>query len=573
MCGIAGIYGKNSFSVQKMTDLMQHRGPDDQGFFADGKISLGHRRLSIIDLSEKGHQPMERGGLVIVYNGEIYNYIELRKELERKGYVFSSGTDTEVILFAFKEWGRKCLEKFNGMWAFAIWDKDKKELFCSRDRYGIKPFYYYSSGSVFAFASEIKPLLLFKKKPNEKAIFEYLTAELADYSEQTFFEDIKQLEPSSYMTVKDAGMSMGRYYDVSFNKDLGRISQRNLKEYAENFLDLLQDSVRLRLRSDVEVGSCLSGGLDSSAIVCLINKLRNGGQKTFTFFASGADEREYIKETLADKDIKPFYISSSSEEFWQDLGKVVLSQEEPFKSSSIYAQYKVMELAQKQGVKVLLDGQGSDELFGYPEQISSFLNQSFLNGRALPNFNTSFIRFFVPSSLLYYLRKKKIKSLNCIRPELKKKYRYNEAESKLAKINYQQALFEGLTGSGLRRLLRYEDKNSMAHSIESRLPFLDYRLVDFIFSLPAAYKINKLLQREALKGVIPEKVRLRKDKMGFVTPEEKWLRENKENIKRLFLKDNPYFEKEKVLNLLNKENAKLSELWRFINLELWLKKF
>jgi len=585
MCGIAGIYKKNNKAsfIEEMTDLMQHRGPDDQGFFEDEKIALGHRRLSIIDLSERGHQPMGRDGLVIVYNGEIYNYIELRKELEQKGYVFSSGTDTEVILFAFKEWGKDCLRRFNGMWAFAIWDKNKKQLFCSRDRYGVKPFYYYFDNSVFAFSSELRPLLLFKKEPDEKAIYEYLTAELADYSEQTFFKDIKQLEPASYIFLKDNKLEKGKYYGIKPNLDLGRFSEKKAKEHSEEFLELLRDSVRLRLRSDVEVGSCLSGGLDSSAIVSLINRLKENKQKTFSFYSDdpAIDERKYIKEILQNKSIESHYVFCSGNDFWQEIQKVVQDQEEPFRSTSVYAQWKVMELANKNNIKVLLDGQGADELFGYPEQISSFLNQTFLKARAIPDFNSSWLRFFLPFSLVYYLRKKKIEELNFLNPDFEKNYKYAEQVSRFSRINFQQALFEGVTKCGLRRLLRYEDKNSMAFSIESRIPFLDFRIVDFVFSLPAVYKFHngftKYLLRRVSQGLIPEDVRLKKIKLGFATPEEKWLSENRQNILNLFkdpdFRSSKFINRDKVIKKLENKNSAVSGLWRFINLELWLKEF
>ena len=591
MCGIAGIYNNNKESlVQKMTDLMEHRGPDDKGFFTDEKIALGHRRLSIIDLSEKGHQPMQRDNLVIVYNGEIYNYIELRKELEQKGYIFFSDTDTEVILFAFKEWGRDCLKKFNGMWAFAIWDKNKKELFCSRDRYGIKPFYYYYNNDVFAFASEIRALLscpFVKKEPNDKTVYEYLAAEMTDYSDHTFFKNIKQLEPSNYLLIKDKKFEKGKYYNLSFNPELGRFDSKKAEGYAEQFLLLLQDSVRLRMRSDVPVGSCLSGGLDSPAVVCLMTKFLKGEkQKTFSFYSEEFDEREYIEKVVKKAGAQDYYVSCSGENFWQDINRIVLQQEEPFKSTSIYAQWKVMELAEQNNVKVLLDGQGADEIMGYPGQAGSYFLQLFLNARIISFFQETnninlffnhFIRYIAPKKLVMFLRKQKIESLKYINSGLEKKYGPAEILPRGARANFNQALFEGITGSGLRRLLKYEDKNSMAFSRESRLSFLDYRLVDFVSSLPAVFKAHKgtskYLQRLAVKNLIPAEIIARKDKMGFVTPEERWLRENKENIKQIFRRNNPYFSKEKILNKLNQKKANLSSLWRFINLELWLKGF
>ncbi len=284
MCGICGIYNRNTekkineSTLKKMAKTISHRGPDDEGFYIGENIGLGHRRLSIIDFSKAGHQPMqnEDENLWIVYNGEIYNFLELRKELEKFGHRFKSNTDTEVILHAFEEWGIDCQNKFNGMWAFAIWDEKKKQLFCSRDRFGIKPFYYYIGNNVFAFASEIKALLccpFIKKEPNDKAIYDYLTIGASSHNAETFFKSIKQLEPGHYLILDKNGLKIEKYYQLPFNSEFGTFEEKKSQAFAQKFIELLEDSVRLRHRSDTQVGSCLSGGLDSSTIVCLADRL------------------------------------------------------------------------------------------------------------------------------------------------------------------------------------------------------------------------------------------------------------------------------------------------------------
>jgi len=257
MCGICGIYNlkreEQEKTLKEMTKTLSHRGPDDEGFYIKENIGLGHRRLSIIDLSSAGHQPMsnEDGNLWITYNGEIYNFIELKKELKKLGHIFKSNTDTEVILHSFEEWGIACQNKFNGMWAFAIWDEKNKTLFCSRDRFGVKPFYYYFKKGVFVFASEIKALLrlpFLKKEPEEQTIYNFLALGLTDYGEETFFKDIKQLKPGHYLILNGDNLKIERYYRLKFNPEFGNFKEEECQNFAQNFIELLEDSIRLRHR-------------------------------------------------------------------------------------------------------------------------------------------------------------------------------------------------------------------------------------------------------------------------------------------------------------------------------------
>ena len=412
MCGITGVYSfkgtVDPMCIKRMTDLLRHRGPDDEGFLAvdsaSGKVFsligseskiqglriedfnepadlfLGHRRLSIIDLSSAGHQPMcnEDGSLWIVYNGEIYNYLEIRKELVSLGHRFNSYTDTEVILHAYEEWGADCLSRFNGMWAFAIVDLKKKRIFCARDRAGVKPFYYVYDGKRFCFASEIKAILKmdhFSVEPNEQIIADYLFGGLIDHTRETFFKGIYQLRPGEYLLIENNGLTTKPYWDIEPNE--AHFVQED--DYTASFYELLEDSIRLRLRTDVPIGTCLSGGLDSSSIVCLANRLMFNGQsidprlvgerqKTFSscFEDPVYDERKFIELVIDRTGAEKNYVFPQAEALFEDLTKLIWHQDEPFGSITIYAHWNVIRLARKRGVTVLLNGQGADELLaGY----------------------------------------------------------------------------------------------------------------------------------------------------------------------------------------------------------------
>src|SRR4030042_721227 len=427
MCGITGAYSfKGSINpdyIKRMTDSLRHRGPDDEGFLAvdstSGKVVsltgiesktygpriedfngsanlfLGHRRLSIIDLSPSGHQPMsnEDGTLWIVHNGEVYNYIEIRNQLETLGYHFKSRTDTEVILHAYEEWGVDCLSRFNGMWAFAIINLKTKKMFCSRDRAGVKPFYYLYDGKRFCFASEIKALLQMDDlcvEPNEQIVADYLFSGLLDYTHETFFKNIYQLRPGENLLVEADKLAVQTYWDI----EVKEVRFPHDSDYIERFYELLKDSIRLRLRSDVPIGSCLSGGLDSSSILCLANQLMFDGrhidprlvgerQKTFSSCFEGPtyDERKFIELVTHQTGAEKNYVFPKAENLLKDLSMLIWQQEEPFGSTSIYAQWNVMRLSKKRQVTVLLDGQGGDELLaGYPTSFYFLVRQILKSG-------------------------------------------------------------------------------------------------------------------------------------------------------------------------------------------------
>jgi len=560
------------------------------------------------------------GRFIIVYNGEIYNYLEIREQLQKLGYSFRSNSDTEVILCSFKQWGQDCLRRFNGMWSFAILDNEKKELFCSRDRYGVKPFYYYFDGNVFTFASEIKSLLqcpFVKTRPNDHAIYNFLVG-TADYSlKETFFYNIYQLPQGNFLKVDESGINIQQYYQLSYNAELGTFKENELNEYRDKFIELLRDAIKIRLRSDVPVGSCLSGGLDSSTIVCIINEiLRNGGldaasigkrQKTFSSCYDNReyDERQYIEEVIQKTSANSHYIFPSGNELWEELNDLIWHQEEPFGSTSIYAQWNVMRLAKQNNVTVLLDGQGGDELLGgYHHYFINYLNQILYSGHlselvtefsalqknlGLPLYSKFFmfapLYNILPQHVINIFKSRIIESkdFSVVNSSFLKKYADRQRHP--IELNLQKAMWDSETAFGLRELLRYEDKNSMAFSIETRTPFIDYRLVELVFSIPACYKIHKgwtkFLLRESTVGLLPEMIRLRTDKLGFPAPEKIWINEGKEKVKAIFknkvFRAGDYFDPNKVLgnldNMLSSSAAgAFTPVWPLINLELWMQR-
>jgi asparagine synthase (glutamine-hydrolysing) len=656
MCGIVGslsMHGQpvNLGALLDSLHSIQHRGPDDEGYLlvntvrgnvaacsgpdSDLKLGLprieqcydeqfdlafGFRRLSILDLSPAGHQPMSSadGSLWIVFNGEIYNYIELRAELKARGYKFRTQTDTEVILNAYLEWGTACLKRFNGMWALAIYDKDKNRLFCARDRFGIKPLYYFFDRERFVFASEIKALLSYVKidrKPNNASVYDYLAYGMIDHTEDTFFEGVKQLSPSHYLLLDAGNLTIQRYWDLDpRNKlELGHNPQADL-EYARRFYELFEDSIMLHLRSDVAIGSCLSGGLDSSSIVCLANKLLFADrvvspeiigekQKTFSscFDDPRFDERPYIECVLSATSAEANYTFPNPKDLLDELPKLIWHQEEPFGSTSIYAQWCVMKIAAQQGVRVLLDGQGGDEILaGYHTYFDAYwaaLAGRGQAGKLLQEWSSYRRLFGVPLSYLFQhtlfalapaglqRRVRSKRGSPGMNPQFAGEFSNRDPDENIeyAGNSLSQRLYLFITKTSLPGLLHYEDRNSMAHSIEARVPFLDYRLVEYAFSLPDDQKIKrgytKSVLRNAMKDTLPENIRMRTDKMGFVTPERAWL----SNDLRTWLDDvidsssfrtREYFDHPEITRLINEHRAGKRDLgfmmWRWANLELWL---
>ncbi len=600
MCGIAGQYCYKGGHPDRrflaaMSERLAHRGPDGEGLHISGSTGLVHRRLAIIDLSPDGLQPMtnEDNSLWLVFNGEIYNFVELREDLMHRGHIFYSKSDTEVILHAYEEWGHNCLTRFNGMWAFALWDENKQELFCARDRFGIKPFYYTDAGGSFLFASEIKALLAHpdtKHAADETMLCTYLAWGVQDHCNHTMFEGIYQIEPAHALVVtKDGIQSPFKYWDVEVNPEI-RETEDDRKVAACLGVQLLE-AIRIHLRSDVAIGTCLSGGIDSSTLTALINTLiKNEApesvgvrQKTFSVVFSDKkfDESRYIDEIVATTGVDADRVEPAPGQLSEDIDRLVYMQDEPFGSLSIYAQYCVMRLAKKK-VKVVLDGQGADELLagylGYQGSYIRGLIRTFRWWTALAEIAGSIRKhrdFFSIARKQIRVRKMRRRLLNC-NPETIDRYQGT----------LDQVLHRELLKTNLPALLHYEDRNSMAFSLESRVPFLDVRLVEYIASLPLSQKIRrgttKVVLRSAIRGRVPESVRCRGDKMGFVTPEECWMKnELRSFMLEIFssqsFRSRPYWNADAVLqdyrSFLDDTSPYSPEIWRIACTELWLRKF
>lgn len=610
MCGIAALFDiKGSFSpslLPIMTNMVRHRGPDDEGmvyfrgsmhepicfggddtpihvynstypYSPKGKFNdfscsvisaaLGHRRLSIIDLSPAGHQPMcsRDQRLWGVYNGEIYNYIDLRKELEDVGYMFHSNTDTEVILNAYSFWGSNCLNRFNGMFAFVIFDRTKSVIFAARDRYGVKPLYYWlSPRGYLALASEIKQFTVlpgWQANLNGQRAYDFLRWSLNDHTRETLFKDVLQIRGGEFLECPlsdiKGELPIRRWYELKKENFDG-----SFEEASAIFRDTFTDAVSLRLRADVPVGTSFSGGLDSSSIVYVVNELlRNhdghAQQKTFSScsYVKKYDERHYIDEVVKSTHVDAHFTYPSSENLFADLGNILWHHDEPFLTTSIYAEWLVFNLVAKNGVKVTLDGHGGDELLaGYYAFYPAYFSNLLMEGHwatffdqlhktcRLHHYNplnvlihmANLFRIETASRFRLYTLAKPIRKhpwintavlgVEDIAPEV----RLGLHSTSISDLSIAQLLF-----TSLPKQLHWADRDSMAHSVESRLPFLDYRLVEFILSLPDQYKmydgITKRVLRHSMLDLLPPKIRLRMDKMGFVTPEELWFRELSSN--------------------------------------------
>ncbi len=563
MCGIAGILSFNGFAdyknVAKMCDTLKHRGPDGEGIWVseEKNVVLGHRRLAIIDLSDDGNQPMHylNKRYTIVFNGEIYNYLELKKQLIDVGFSFISNSDTEVLLALYHFKKEKCLEDLDGMFAFAIWDNLENKLFCARDRFGEKPFYFTKHRSGFYFASEIKAFWSanIPKTLNEEILFCFLNFNLVrneNKPSNTFYKDIFMLEPGHYICIDRYGSTtITKYWDINLNEKL----DIDFNQAKVTFLDLFTNSIKKRLRSDVPVGSSLSGGLDSSSISILIEKLKKEGQVQKTFSARfenfEKDEGVFMQMVVDKTNIDPYYTWPNENKFVEDFEKLCFHQDEPFGSASIFAQWEVMKLAKQQNVTVLLDGQGADEIAaGYQNYFKKYYGELFRTNKILlknelqayenfygKKFNlTSSVKlqalfpeftYNVKNSLVSkFIRRNKTLSSEFIDEYIGSKYPYN--------INYElnKDLKDSTIKYGLHELLRYADRNSMAFSREIRLPFLDHKIVEFLFSLPSEYKINggitKFIFRKAFSGIVPIGILDRREKIGFEPPQKKWLHSN-----------------------------------------------
>jgi asparagine synthase (glutamine-hydrolysing) len=563
MCGISCIIDMtrtiDETILARFTDCIGHRGPDSRGFakFASSEgfpeisqghfqVGLGHRRLSIIDLSDAGSQPMFSAdkNFVIVFNGEIYNYLEIRKELEKEGVTFKSHTDTEVILEAYKKWDRQCLSKFNGMWAFAIIDRQKRKLFVSRDRIGVKPLYYYKSHGLIAFASEIKQFFElpgFKKTPNINACLSYLITGY-EIPPETFFSNVMAFQPGTCAEINLDSPEIKP--DEFWSAENISLARYDMDEIVSRIGKTFSASVNFRLRSDVPVGGCLSGGLDSSSIFVEMKQLQPS--QTFNAFSAcfdspDIDERKFMKSIIDKTGSRQVQVFPNEKDFIADMPAFFRQHDEPVGSISMYAQYKIMQAARREKIPVLLDGQGGDELFsGYWSSYFLMLKKFYRSKNFIPILYHSAGTFFggnkellaQASSHLAEYRKRDARALPFSisgkylgqLEEIKTLKWHREAQN-LTPCEYRKAEIFKIH---LPRLLKWEDRNSMAFSIESRVPFLDVNLVELILSVNPEMNMRKgwtkYLFRKAMDSKLPKEICWRKDKKGFETPQEKWMK-------------------------------------------------
>ncbi len=566
MCGIAGVLSRTSNIdrelLKRMTDPLAHRGPDGDGFWisADRNVGLGHRRLAIIDLSDTGRQPMSfaDGRYQITYNGEIYNYLELRADLEKRGHRFVSTSDTEVLLALFSEKKEECLGYLDGMFAFAIWDEKEKRLFAARDRFGEKPFYYIRENGSFYFASEMKSFWAvgLARSVDQQMLYRYLAEGFTydpDDLSRTFFESVYKLKAGHffYVAENDDQLEQKRYWDLD---PLALNNEVSDDDAEAKFRQLFDESVRRRLRSDVPVGSSLSGGLDSSLVVGTIDRLnaeKKIRQATFSARFPGfeKDEGRYMQAVIDRTNVEPHFVFPDDRGLAGDLEKLFHHQEEPFGTASIYAQFSVMRLALEKGIIVLLDGQGADELLaGYHPFFDDYLRElSSAGSKTRISEQQAHQAIYgrpaggrkVKQSLASFLPAQMIGQARQIRSRLRTRFgsiinrEFSRANSDkpfpyqppAASLN--DSLYRHTLGGPLEELLRYADRNAMANSVEVRLPFLSHELAEFLFSLPPHFKIrngvHKYIMRAAFKDVLPPEIATRTDKIGYEPPQQAWL--------------------------------------------------
>lgn len=640
MCGIVGFYHlqhgtANASLALQASHSMRHRGPDGEGYLllntATGlhalrngpdtpedisyppmdtpaefapDLVLGHRRLAIIDLSPGGHEPMTVPGeqLWVTFNGEIYNYLELRDELRTLGYAFHTESDVEVLLRAYEAWGTACLDRFIGMFAFALWDQTRRRLWCVRDRMGIKPFYFAVSNDAFAFASEMKALKTLMPEAcrvDTTQLAWYLHYGLVFNAPRTFFAGVLELPPAHYLLIERGEVGKPICW---WKVDLERA--RSLYDYSNpesEFLRLMRDSIRMRLRSDVPVGTCLSGGLDSSTIAVLATQQLNGGRmNSFStlYPVKGMDETNYVDVVVRYCNTIRHEITPTPENYLERLRKIIWHQDIPPATPTVYSQSFVMQLAQG-SVTVLLDGQGADELFaGYLSHVIYYLSQlriqdpgrwlgeqiAFVMG-AWPRFNAMLSWREFGFRAFRYLKhgRQPLSFLTHDWIRLAEQRQREIASPHLQSADpLNQLLYRALTVDSIPSLLHYEDRNSMAYSIEARVPFLDHRLVEFGMGLPDHLKVRgpetKVIMRRALKGILPDAIVQRKDKLGYPTPFNHWLRGQLRGEIQTFLEDrgfcHEWIDLEKARSIwrahLNGVSDMTKIIHRMIAADIWL---
>lgn len=639
MCGVAGIVQRSGFSLELLVELastLRHRGPDDEGYVAedanrllrsfrgdetvpelgdlrhwraatDGSYCVGlcHRRLSILDLSPAGHQPMlsPDGNLALVFGGEIYNYLELADELERLGWKLRPCGDTAVLLAAFAEWGPACVDRLRGMWAFAVYDRRSERLTLSRDRFGIKPVYYTCRNGRFAFSSEIKgllPVLEGKPRGSAREVARLLAWGRAEDQASTLFEDIRALPPGCnlHVSTRDLSVRVERYYDVDAATTGG--FDGDLNAAIEEYRQRLDVSVQLHMRSDVSVGSCLSGGLDSNLTAALATThLQDGRLSTFTaaFDNPGFDESRYVHlHAVRSGRFETHFAFPTATSLLAEMDRLVWAQDQPLASASPFAQWAVMQSASERGIKVLLDGQGADEAIGGYSYFAGVHLLELLRARKIGSAlrDVRSLRDRRGISVLRELGRAAYYQLPAaFRASARRSTRTGH---QLVSRDYLELIGQAPEASprtfrdysvsaihhSLPELLRYEDRSSMAFSIESRVPFLDHPLVEFVLALPTQHKMHegwsKFVQRKAGEPLLPAEIVWRRDKLGFVTPQKEWKRALTAPLTEYLRSiEVPTFLDRTRLTQLVSDSADssvgLSEFWRAIFLLKWVEVF
>mgnify|MGYP001212038838 CR=1 FL=1 len=553
MCGICGIYRPGGVTpldtrrAQAMNYVLRHRGPDDEGLFSGQSCVLGHRRLSIIDLSRDGHQPFASpdGRYQLVYNGEIYNYIELRRKLTPH-FAFRTRTDTEVLLAAYQCYGPACLNRLNGMFAFAIYDREAESLFLARDRFGIKPLYYAARDGGISFASEIKALMVdsgLSRGVNEQSLFEYLVFNRTDIQDETFLTEVSRLPKGCFALADRDGLRVTRWWSPldhldSGNEDSPEVARQKVEE-------LLVSSVGLRMRSDVPVGACLSGGLDSSVLVGILYSHNDPGPDFQTFSAVfpglPLDESAYVDALARRYHFRSRRTSPSAADALAQVGALAWTFDEPTTGFSFFAQHEVMRLAKAHGVVVLLDGQGGDESFAGYQYLHGYSLAGLWKQRRMAELAASLLRVVARrqersalETFAYLVLPEVVRTrlLLATTPNVSRDFFWDHIQASPIQREFFTAdsLNMGLARHfqyKLEHLLRTEDRNSMAFSLEARLPYLDYRLVEYLLGLPGNYKLcrgeTKLLQKQALGHYSLPEIVSRKDKIGFAAPGGVWM--------------------------------------------------
>jgi len=565
MCGISLIVSKKNniieeLPIRNMNNKARHRGPDDEGYYFGKNFAFGHTRLSIIDLSQAGHQPMMRDNYCIIYNGEIYNYIELIEELKQLGHIFKTHSDTEVIFPAYWEWGIDAFHKFNGMWAFVIYDAARQEIILCRDRFGVKPLFYTTVGDFFLAGSEIKQFTVFdgfKPVLNKKVAVNFLAKGWLNYSDETFFEGVYALKPGHFMIydLRTHKIKIRKWYDLR-----KRVKSTNDKELiaTKKVHDLLSDSVKLRMRADVQVGSCLSGGIDSSSIVSLIheNKLTNNRFATITscYADKEYDEQQYSDLISRQTGYESIKVYPELDQLFDEnhFNTIIYHHDQPFGTASHYSEFSVFKAARQNKMTVLIDGQGADEyFFGYDEFFTNYISEMLRNGRWRTAWRTVLEKANMKNTGISTQWKEYLRTIlwHPLQKNIKRVIGksdfpfFNDNWREIASRKIKKFSAKNLRGLSIQQVqysslpyqLHSADRNSMMFSLEVREPFMDYRLVEYAIGLPAIYKIkngySKYILRQAITEM-PERIRLRHDKMGFVAPEIPWMIQNKERVRK-----------------------------------------